>query len=444
MDDPDGTLIPANAVITVGFNANVDGNPDQGLTAWNSFGYHYKLLGVISELEAAPMKVGVRIASIPKLVKELKDVHGEAYQAAEDVSFRFLICEGEALELPDNWTESDLQTALGTRKFLIAERTVPAGSSTSEALVLDGQKVWMIEGGAFTATNEDWSWVRQNYYTVIELPGDGHYSFKAFNKIRPNNYTFRYLPETQVILNAVNIREVWDIKVLKLRQQDNEALPGAVFGLYSKTAADKMEDAAYETAAADLDEAPARELTVSEQTWYLRDIRTTGDDGTILWTGLEGDAYYVLELQAPEHYKLSEDPGRLVSKADCSDRVAAITVANPPAKELIVRKVVEGEGAGESFTLAGIPDGYRYKVSEIDLPTNFRVRQAEYEGVMQVEVAAIEVEFTNVYGYVTYELPSGGGSGTYLFTIGGTAVLAYALFLAMQSGRKRSRRAAAR
>ena len=63
---------------------------------------------------------------------------------------------------------------------------------------------------------------------------------------------------------------------------------------------------------------------------------------------------------------------------------------------------------------------------------------------MQVEVAAIEVEFTNVYGYVTYELPSGGGSGTYLFTIGGTAVLAYALFLAMQSGRKRSRRAAAR
>ena len=31
-----------DAVITVGFNANVDGNPDQGLTAWNSFGYHYK------------------------------------------------------------------------------------------------------------------------------------------------------------------------------------------------------------------------------------------------------------------------------------------------------------------------------------------------------------------------------------------------------------------
>ena len=83
-------------------------------------------------------------------------------------------------------------------------------------------------------------------------------------------------------------------------------------------------------------------------------------------------------------------------------------------------------------------------MTEKDVPTNFHVMQAEYEGVMQVEVAAIEVEFTNVYGYVTYELPSGGGSGTYLFTIGGTAVLAYALFLAMQSGRKRSRRAAAR
>ena len=476
VDDPDGTLIPADAVITVGFNANVDGNPDQGLTAWNSFGYHYKLLGVISELEAAPMKVGVRIASIPKLVKELKDVHGEAYQAAEDVSFRFLICEGEALELPDNWTESDLQTALGTRKFLIAERTVPAGSSTSEALVLDGQKVWMIEGGAFTATNEDWSWVRQNYYTVIELPGDGHYSFKAFNKIRPNNYTFRYLPETQVILNAVNIREVWDIKVLKLRQQDNEALPGAVFGLYSKTAADKMEDAAYETAAADLDKAPARELTVSEQTWYLRDIRTTGDDGTILWTGLEGDGYYVLELQAPEHYKLSENPGQIVNKSDSSDHVAIVTAINAPTKELIIRKVVEGEGAphlqftfvlnmkdvdgnpvagsfcgqtfdnegnlefklkaGDKIRLAEIPDGYQYKVTEKDVPTNFHVMQAEYEGVMQVEVAAIEVEFTNVYGYVTYELPSGGGSGTYPFTVAGVAVLTTALFLMIRGKRK--------
>ena len=63
---------------------------------------------------------------------------------------------------------------------------------------------------------------------------------------------------------------------------------------------------------------------------------------------------------------------------------------------------------------------------------------------MEVEVAAIEVEFTNLYGKVTYELPSGGGSGTYLFTIGGSAVLTFALFLTLQGGRKRRRRAAAR
>ena len=476
VNDPSGKLIPADAVITVGFNANVDGNPDQGLTAWNSFGYHYKLLGVISELEAAPMKVGVRIASIPKLVKELKDVHGEAYQAAEDVSFRFLICEGEALELPDNWTESDLQTALGTRKFLIAERTVPAGSSASEPLVLEEQKCWKVENGTFSETDEDWIWTVQAKYTIVELPGNEQYAFDAFNRIRPNNYTFRYLPETQTVLSAVNIREVWDIKVLKLRQQDNEALPGAVFGLYSKAAADKMEDAAYETAAADLDKALARELTVSEQTWYLRDIRTTGDDGTILWKGLEGDGYYVLELQAPEHYKLSENPGQIVNKSDSSDHVAIVTAINAPTKELIIRKVVEGEGApkvefnfvlnmkdedgnpvtgsfcgqtfdnegnlefklkaGDEIRLAEIPDGYQYKVTEKDVPTNFHVMQAEYEGVMQVEVAAIEVEFTNVYGYVTYELPSGGGSGTYPFTVAGVAVLTTALFLMIRGKRK--------
>ena len=279
VDDPDGKLIPADAVITVGFNANVDGNPDQGLTAWNSFGYRYHLVGMDSELEAAPQKVGVRIASIPKLVKELKDVHGEAYLAAENVSFRFLICEGEALELPDNWTESDLQTALGTRKFLIAEQTVPAGSSASEPLVLEEQKCWKVENGTFTKTDEDWIWTVQAKYTIVELPCSGPYAFDAFNRIRPNNYTFRYLPETQTVLSAVNIREVWDIKVLKLRQQDNAALPGAVFGLYSKTAADKMEAAAYETAAADLDKAPARELTISEATdtmcWSCRRPSTT-------------------------------------------------------------------------------------------------------------------------------------------------------------------------
>ena len=249
-----------------------------------------------------------------------------------------------------------------------------------------------------------------------------------------------------------------------------------MFGLYSKTAADKMEDAAYETAAADLDEAPARELTVSEQTWYLRDIRTTGDDGTILWKGLEGDGYYVLELQAPEHYKLSENPGQIVNKSDSSDHVAVITAINAPTKELIIRKVVEGEGAphlqftfvlnmkdadgnpvagsfcgqtfdnegnlefklkaGDEIRLAEIPDGYQYKVTEKDVPTNFHVMQAEYEGVMQVEVAAIEVEFTNVYGYVTYELPSGGGSGTYPFTVAGVAVLTTALFLMIRGKRK--------
>ena len=476
VDDPSGALIPADALISIGFDAKVDGTPRRGLTAWNSFGYRYHLVGMDSELEAAPMKVGVRIANMPTLVKELKDVHGEAYQAAKDVSFRFLICEGEALELPDNWTERDLQTALGTRKFLIAERTVPAGSSASEPLVLEEQKCWKVENGTFSETDEDWIWTVQAKYTIVELPGNEQYAFDAFNRIRPNNYTFRYLPETQTVLSAVNIREVWDIKVLKLRQQDNEALPGAVFGLYSKTAADKMEDAAYETAAADLDKALARELTVSEQTWYLRDIRTTGDDGTILWKGLEGDGYYVLELQAPEHYKLSENPGQIVNKSDSSDHVAVITAINAPTKELIIRKVVEGEGApnlqftfvlnmkdadgnpvagsfcgqtfdnegnlefklkaGDEKRLAEIPDGYQYKVTEKDVPTNFHVMQAEYEGVMEVEVAAIEVEFTNVYGYVTYELPSGGGSGTYPFTVAGVAVLTTALFLMIRGKRK--------
>ena len=61
------------------------------------------------------------------------------------------------------------------------------------------------------------------------------------------------------------------------------------------------------------------------------DIRTTDDEGLILWNDLSEKQYYLLELQAPTGYHPNKQPGQVIQAVD---EIAMITVTNAPCYEL--------------------------------------------------------------------------------------------------------------
>lgn len=329
--DENGTLIPANAVITVSFNARIDstGVPPPSAVAWNSFGYRYSLLGDSTELEAAPQKVGVKMPSVPALVKELVDSNGDAYSAREDATFYFVIYEGEAITLPEGYAEADVFTALGEKNFTVVDLTVEAGKSTSNAVKLDDQRCWSYTDGVLSETTEIWSWTHLSRYTIVELPleSDSVYTFDAFDRIHPNNYTFSYNAASNRTITCSNIRDVWEILVSKTCETTEKPLSGAVFGIYSTKESDKISDENFEALTANLRTKPEKKV----ESWYLMDIQTTNADGTIRWNGLTEESYYVQELQAPDGYSFEQE-GKVLTRGNGNS--VTIEVTNKPGYKL--------------------------------------------------------------------------------------------------------------
>ena len=218
IQDGDGgeALIPAGASIEVQFTAqtaprNSGEAPVPGGTAWNSFGYRCTLDAVGGEVESAPLNVGVRMPDVPRLIKELEDGEGRPAPAAEDMSFRFLIYQGDRLPLKEGFTEEELAEALDKygRGFTCVETEVKSGQSQSERLVLDGLKKWEAQSGGWTPTEEDWIWEEKGKYTVVELPPgeEGLYQFAALGGLAHNGYTFTHSEERGKKIVAVNARE---------------------------------------------------------------------------------------------------------------------------------------------------------------------------------------------------------------------------------------------
>ena len=216
-----GDLIPAGASVDVKFTGQIDsGNSDEplmpGKTAWNGFGYRYKLNGSEDELESTPLNVGVRLPDVPRLVKKLEDEEGNPVSAAEDMAFRFLVYQGNRLPLKENFTEEELAEALreNSREFTCVEALVKSGSSQSETLVLTDLKKWEYQSGAVSEeepskenlieamedfggwrpTEEAWVWKENEKYTVVELPlGEEEiYQFNSLGGLENNGYTFTH------------------------------------------------------------------------------------------------------------------------------------------------------------------------------------------------------------------------------------------------------------
>ena len=366
IEDNTGTVIPANAVIKLGFDAHIHGEPGQALTAWNSFGYHYSLLGESAELEAAPQKVGVKTASSPSLVKKLIDTNGTASPAEEDLNFRFLIYKGNALSLANGYTEEEVLSALSGREYTFVELSVAEGESSSEVKNLVELVRYTYTEGELQATEIPWTWSNLERYTLLELPvGSGsRYSFGAINSTQPNNYSFRYNSASPLTLVCSNVKKSWELQAFKQGATDHAYLSGAVFGLYSAKQTDWMPMELYETLAVS---AP-KTVNTGGMTWYLKDVQTTNANGAIRWKDLTEQSYYLLELQAPNGYKLNDTPGQVISEPVVDGTAATVTVTNEAVKNLTISKTVAGSmGSRDQYfkftlTISNAASGSKYTV----------------------------------------------------------------------------------
>ncbi|MCD7745649.1 MAG: leucine-rich repeat protein [Lachnospiraceae bacterium] len=377
--------IPAKATVAVSFDAKVSDpdNVDPGSIAWNNFGYRYQVNNSNIELEAMPLVVGVKVPSAPELTKKLVDLDGNAYTADKDTTFTFVIYEGDELTDANNnngsyTSQSELIAALDAlisaggsdaRKYRIVTITVPAGSSASDTLALYGSNGLGTDSNGTTW----WSWEEGEKYTIAEFP-EGAYTLKEWDSgnsrlSQSNSCTFTYNASTTLSLTCANVSQVWDLTLTKVDAniQDSQTgeytkpLNGAVFALYTKNETLKMSDDDYSalsnTYSLSESDLPKKTFTTGEGAsaviWYLMDVQITdtdsitGADGTLSFTNLSEDVYYLVEVKAPDGYNLDATPIP-VSRGDSTE--VSKTVTNAPGYEL-----PSSGGPGTwRFTLIGI------------------------------------------------------------------------------------------
>ena len=326
--DTDGTVWP-NSSLVLSFEAQVAGgeDPEAGAVAWNNFGYSYSMVDSDADLQASPSVVGVQVPDVPAIQKRSVDALGADSPVAADTTFSFMIYTGEPVT--GEWsTEEELIALLeeGNRSYHEASVTVPAGEALSDVVDL-----------AF----EGWTWTHGDAYTIVELPGDGDdFAFGGMSgstgSASGNAYTFTYDFAHKEIVTAENRYLSWSIELTKVdgdHAEDDEpvVLPGAVFARYSPNEGDKLGAVPDEYTDLDI------ELTYTDEddvTWYLADVKTTADDGTISWDDLREDEYLLLEVKAPDGYNLPEDPAYVVSATSAVGGVAPVTRENFPGYEL--------------------------------------------------------------------------------------------------------------
>lgn len=357
IEDTAGTLIPAKSKVSVRFDAKISGDAKPGQIAWNSFGYHYSVVGDSNELEAAPLKVGVMIPSVPEIVKQIVDQDGNTAKAKADKTFRFLLYTGESLKERDEAKLGAALTADSSRKATLIELTVKAGESASEKMSLSDRKVWTYENGAWKEGTDSWTWEANAKYTLVELPdSDPTYKFSSVNgSTTGTGYTFTYAKDKTLTLTAVNRLDLWSFTIQKTDAADGQkTLTGAWFALYSPEQSDRMTEEAYNRLTEKPTTTPDFTLTVGEgenaKTWYLCQLAQTrdveGKKGTLVFTDLLRDEYRYREIQAPMGYRLDDT----IRTAQKTDVIHTATISNTKVTEFALPKT---GGVGTFWFTAG-------------------------------------------------------------------------------------------
>ena len=321
ISDEAGTLIPEGSTVSLTFTCEIEGDADPGTAAWNSFGYHYRLKGESFDLEAAPLKVGVKTPSVPELKKRIVDHTGKEITVEKDTAFSFLVYQGAALT-GDYDTEQALTAALDEQQIPWQKYTVtvPAGQSQSLPVRL------AVEGWKWTA---DQTWTKGQQYTVTELPCGEKYEFSRFQGSTGTSYTFTYDPAQTQVITCDNTSQNWAVTLTKVNT-DEEILSGAVFALYSLEEKDKISEIPEEYQELSI----AQTLERDDKTWYLKAVGTTGEDGKLTFGDLLREAYYLVEVKPPVGYNISDTNGRLLEQKYESQGVYEITVVNRRGVEL--------------------------------------------------------------------------------------------------------------
>ncbi|MCD7739226.1 MAG: leucine-rich repeat protein [Lachnospiraceae bacterium] len=394
------TKIPAGAVITVTFNAVIaDGqNISPSSIAWNSYGYRYGVTDHDFTLESGTKKVGVQTPSAPSLTKELQNSSGLETTAEEAETFTYVIYPGTGTvslsgSLGSDGTETSqlhtmLQTALkeaGITSYTVATVTVNSGDS-SASIQADAMKNGVLSTWSYDSAGEtwnelaaSWTWADDTQYTVMEFENtDSDYTFASWNTAtKTNSYTFTYDSASTQSLICVNQRPSWTLYVNKVDTDTQSVyLPGAVFGLYSQNQNDQMSKDDYDTLLEanaalkaaleenDLKYDDVKQISVEVEVkdgngtvtgtdteiWYLSSLNVTGSGGTLSFSELVRENYYLVELAPPDSYAIVDSQKQtLVSCTDINGAVS-VTIANNLAYEL---PSAGGAGTG-GYTMAGL------------------------------------------------------------------------------------------
>ncbi|MCC8037715.1 MAG: DUF11 domain-containing protein [Bacteroidales bacterium] len=216
------TSIPANATVTVTFNAVIDGGADSGATAWNSFSYSYTTSSSGTPITATPLQVGVQAPYVPTLVKQVQNVDGSTITLTKDTEYTFLIYQGSELEDVDTSDVQALLEALNENNstFTVVTLKVEAGKG-ADSMALEGLHAYTLtkgSDGTYTYsenTESEWTWENYVDYTVVELTQDETYPFFTWSNgsstAYENSYTFQYKNNTNVTLTCVNQVESYEL-----------------------------------------------------------------------------------------------------------------------------------------------------------------------------------------------------------------------------------------
>ena len=318
-------ILKGGASLRVRFDAKIAGeaNPKPGDIAWNTFGYNYRAPGGL-ELEAIPLKVGVKVPAEMQLQKQVQDENKEPLKLSEAAVYDFVVYTGEKLT-PEQMTEKTLIENLkkAGRSYIEVKVPVAKGTSSSGKISLTA-----LAGKPANPTGT-WTWNNGERYTLAELPPTDGTKFSKYqvatssieNPIEyKEDYSFSYKADENVLITGTNIRSKWEINLFKADGDDcgedgtcTKGLAGAVFGLYSPEQSQQIKpEKLQEAGLGDLAES-AKTVTQGEKTYYLSRVIKTAADGKAQFKELNKAEYFVKELKTPDKYTATWE-GKLFQK----------------------------------------------------------------------------------------------------------------------------------
>ena len=293
-----GTNIPSGASVRIKFDAIInDKNAKPGQIAWNSFGYSYNVGSL--NAKAAPAKVGVCIPGVPTIKKQVVDSAGNKLNVSENVTFNFVIYNGNAIDFSD-YSAATVGKTLTDKNipFMYADLEVEAGTSSNQEYLYEFQP-YTYANGAFTPSGKPTTWNVNAKYTIVELETDTDYTFKSINNLGNNNYSFTFNNDGNVLLTVVNEMGLWNIKLTKTDQY-RQPLEGALFGIYTSDKSKEMDNSKFN--ALNIEQS-LKTITEGEVVYYIMDAKISPATGVIDWNDLDEDIYVVFELKAPDGYR---------------------------------------------------------------------------------------------------------------------------------------------